>query len=256
MSEQVIVEVQDAILRIQINRPEKKNALLPPMYAAMAQALEAVNADPDVRVALIHGIPGAFTAGNDLADFLDNPPKRSDAPVFRFLNALTGVHKPLIAAVSGVAVGVGTTMLLHCDFVYAAPDARFRLPFVHLGLCPEAASSLLLPRLAGHVRAAEALMLGEAFDAEKARSLGLINAIVPAERLLATAMEVAGKLAALPAGSLRATKFLMKTAQAQEVERHMSLEAENFKLRLDSPEAREAFSAFLEKRKPDFSRFA
>ncbi|GAB4172035.1 MAG: enoyl-CoA hydratase [Rhodocyclaceae bacterium] len=255
MSEQVIVEVQDAILRIQINRPEKKNALLPPMYAAMAQALEASNADPDVRVVLIHGVPGAFTAGNDLADFLEHPPKRSDAPVFRFLNALTGVYKPLLAAVSGVAVGVGTTMLLHCDLVYAAPDALFRLPFVHLGLCPEAASSLLLPRLAGHVRAAEALMLGEAFGAEKARELGLINAVVPAERLMDTAMEAARKLAALPAGSLRATKFLMKTAQSQEVERHMSLEAENFKLRLDSPEAHEAFSAFLEKRKPDFSRF-
>lgn len=255
MSGKILVESQDNILRIQISRPEKKNALLAPMYAAMAQALEASNADPDVRVVLIHGVPGAFTAGNDLAEFRAHPPKNTDAPVFRFLHAIAGAYKPLIAAVSGVAVGVGTTMLLHCDLVYAAPDARFQLPFVHLGLCPEAASSLLLPRLAGHVRAAELLMLGEPFGAEKAREIGLINAVCEDARLLDTAMEAARRLAALPAASLRATKFLMKTAQAQEVVRHMSLETENFKVRLDSPEAREAFNAFLEKRKPDFSRF-
>jgi enoyl-CoA hydratase/carnithine racemase len=255
MSEFIVCELADRILRIAIDRPERKNAMTEPMYAALARALSAADTDPGVRVVVIHGGPGAFTAGNDIKDFLDHPPRSTDAPVFRFLRAISGVYKPVIAAVSGVAVGIGTTMLLHCDLVFAAPDARFQLPFVSLGLCPEAASSLLLPHYAGYQRAAELLLLGEPFGAETAREIGLVNAVCEADRLLDTAMARARSLAALPPASVRATKFLMKTPLAQDVERHMSLETENFKVRLDSPEAKEAFRAFLEKRKPDFSRF-
>jgi len=255
MSDFIQTDTQDHILRIEINRPEKKNALLGPMYADMAKALERSDEDGDIRVVLISGASGGFTAGNDLNDFLNDPPKRNDAPVFRFLHAISGARKPVVAAVAGVAVGVGTTMLLHCDLVYAARNAMFRLPFVPLGLCPEAASSLLLPRLAGYARAAELLMLGEHFGAEKAREIGLVNAICAPEALMDTATAAARKLASLPPASLRATKFLMKSTLTEEIARHMSLETENFKVRLDSPEAKEAFSAFLEKRQPDFSRF-
>lgn len=255
MSEFIRTETQGHVLRIQINRPVKKNALLAAMYADMACALEASDEDAGVRVVMIHGVSGAFTAGNDLNDFLNNPPKRGDAPVFRFLHAISGARKPIVAAVSGVAVGVGTTMLLHCDLIYAARDAMFRLPFTPLGLCPEAASSLLLPRLAGYPRAAELLLLGEHFGADKAYEIGLVNAVCAPEALLDTANAAARKLASLPPASVRATKFLMKSTLTQEIVRHMSLETENFKVRLDSPEAKEAFAAFLEKRQPDFSRF-
>jgi enoyl-CoA hydratase/carnithine racemase len=246
---------EGAVQRIQINRPEKKNALTADMYAAIAQAIKAADADAGVRVVLIHGAGDAFTAGNDLQDFLANAPRTPDAPVFRFLNAISHVEKPMVAAVSGVAVGVGTTMLLHCDLVYAAEGTKFALPFVNLGLCPEAASSFLLPAIVGYQRAAELLLLGEPFDAAKAYQLGIVSEVVPAEILMMRAGEAAKKLAEKPAASVRITKRLMKRAWLPAIDAALAEEIRNFGERLGSPEAKEAFSAFLEKRKPDFSRF-
>jgi enoyl-CoA hydratase/carnithine racemase len=245
-----------AVQRIQLNRPEKKNALTADMYAAVADAIGAAEADAGVRVVLIHGAGDAFTAGNDLQDFLADPPRTPDAPVARFLQAISHAEKPLVAAVGGVAVGVGTTMLLHCDLVYAADGTKFALPFVNLGLCPEAASSFLLPAIAGYQRAAELLLLGEPFDAAKAHALGIVTEVVPAEILLMRAEEAAQKLTAKPAASVRITKRLMKRAWMPAIDAALAEEMRQFGARLGSPEAKEAFSAFLEKRKPDFSRFA
>jgi len=243
------------VLRIQFNRAEKKNAITAAMYQALAHALRQAERDNAVRVGLLHGAPDVYTAGNDLQDFLASPPRSTDAPVFQFLRAIHDFPKPLIAAVSGLAVGIGTTMLLHCDLVYCAPGTRFSVPFVNLGLCPEAGSSFLLPRLAGYQRAAELLMLGEPFAAETAKQIGLVNAIVPAESLLATAMAAAEKLAAKPAASLRKTKMLMKQGIHEAVKLAMGDESVAFRECLQSQEAKEAFCAFLEKRQPDFSRF-
>ena len=251
----ILTESEDGVLRVQFNRADKKNAITAAMYQALAHALRHAERDNAVRVALIHGAPEVFTAGNDLQDFLANPPDSIDAPAFQFLRAIEAFPKPLVAAVGGLAVGVGTTMLLHCDLVYCAPGTRFSLPFVNLGLCPEAGSSFLLPRLAGYQRGAELLMLGEPFAAETAKEIGLVNAIVPAESLLATAMATARSLAAKPVASLRETKTLMKQGIHEAVKLAMSDECEAFRERLQSPEAREAFSAFLEKRAPDFSKF-
>ncbi len=248
-------ESRDGVLCIEIDRPEKKNALTAAMYQGMADAIKSAEADAKVRVVLIHGKPDVFTAGNDLQDFLDNPPRDDARPVFQFLYGISRAQKPIVAAVAGVAVGIGTTMLLHCDLVYAAPNARLQLPFVNLGLVPEAASSLLLPALVGYQRAAELLMLGEPFDAHKAREIGLITDVVPADRLFDTAMAQARKLVEKPAASLRLTKQLLKQAQAEAVAQRIKLESDHFGVRLASPEAKEAFSAFLEKRKPNFSAF-
>jgi enoyl-CoA hydratase/carnithine racemase len=251
----VLAARDGAVQRIQINRPEKKNALTADMYAAIAAALKAADADPGVRAVLIHGAGDAFTAGNDLQDFLANAPRTPDAPVFGFLEAVSHAEKPLVAAVSGVAVGVGTTMLLHCDLVYAADGTKFALPFVNLGLCPEAASSFLLPAIVGYQRAAELLLLGEPFDAAKAHALGIVTEVVPAEILMLRAGDAAKKLAGKPAASLRLTKRLMKRAWMAAIEAALAEEIRHFGERLGSPEAKEAFSAFLEKREPDFSRF-
>jgi enoyl-CoA hydratase/carnithine racemase len=252
----VLTAREGAVQRIQINRPEKKNALTADMYAAIADAIKAADADSGVRVVLVHGAGDAFTAGNDLQDFLANAPRYSDAPVFRFLNAISHVEKPMIAAVAGVAVGVGTTLLLHCDLVYAADGTRFALPFVNLGLCPEAASSFLLPTIAGYQRAAELLLLGEPFDAARAREIGIVTDVVPAEILMMRAQEAAQKLAEKPAASVRITKRLMRRAWLPAIEAALAEEIRAFGERLGSPEAKEAFSAFLEKRKPDFSKLA
>ena len=248
--------IADSILRIRFDRAEKKNAITAAMYQTMAEALLAAEADAAVRVVLFEGSPAIFTAGNDLEDFLKNPPSGSDSPVFRFLTAISHAKKPLIAAVAGAAVGIGTTMLLHCDAVYAADNARFSLPFASLGLCPEAASSLLLPSLAGYQRAAEKLMFGEPFDAAEAREMGLVNQILPAAELAVFAYERARKLAALPAAALRTTKALMRGAHLKAVEAQMAEEGAQFRKLLASPAAREAFSAFFERRKPDFSTFS
>jgi enoyl-CoA hydratase/carnithine racemase len=256
MSEAVRTELNDGVFHIEMARPEKKNALTAAMYRTMADALATAEADPAVRVILISGAGGNFTAGNDLADFLETPPMEEDAPVFRFISGFANLQKPFVAAVEGVAIGVGTTMLLHCDLAYAGNLARFALPFANLGLTPEAASSLLLPLRAGHARAAEMLMLGEVFPAQVALDAGIINAVLPDGKVLDHALERCRKLTTQPAASLRLTKQLMKRAQQASINEIMGVEADIFKQRLVSPDAKEAFAAFFEKRKPDFSKFS
>ena len=251
----ILTEIKDGILRIEIDRPDKKNALTAAMYQAMADAIKAAEADAKVRVVLIHGKSDLFTAGNDLRDFLDSRPRDDDRPAFQFLRNISRAQKPIIAAVAGAAVGIGTTMLLHCDLVYAAPNARLQLPFVNLGLVPEAASSLLLPALVGYQRAAELLLLGEPFSAQTAKEIGLVTAVVPEDVLLETALAQAKKLAQKPATSVRLTKQLMKRGFAAAMAEQMELEIGHYGVLLGAPEAKEAFAAFFEKRKPDFSKF-
>lgn len=249
---EILTAKADGILTITFNRPDKKNALTSAMYAALADALEAAEADSEVRVILFAGNGGAFTAGNDLQDFLNNPPQGDNTPVFRFLRAISTAAKPLVAAVSGVAVGVGSTMLLHCDLVYAGESAKFSFPFVNLALVPEAASSLLLPAMIGHHRAAELFMLGEPFTPQTAKDCGIVNAIHPDDKLLAEATAVAAKLAAKPPTAIRLTKQLLKRTKG-DVAGQMALEGEHFRAQLKSTEAREAMTAFFEKRPPKFS---
>lgn len=253
--EQVLIEGEGGVLRIRLNRPGKKNAITRAMYTAMTAALERAVTEPAVRVVLITGVPGCFTSGNDLLDFVQHPPKDESSPVLQFLGAMAAFPKPIVAAVNGIAVGIGVTLLLHCDLVYAAEDARFQMPFVNLGLCPEAASSYLLPRLMGHVRAAELLLLGEPFDARTAREFGLVNGLCSVQAVEEEAMARALRLAAQPPAAVRATKALIKSALVQPVAGALREESVRFAERLTSPEAAEAFQAFLGKRKPDFSRF-
>jgi enoyl-CoA hydratase/carnithine racemase len=250
----VRVEQVDRVAVITLARPEKKNALTLAMYRAIVDALRDAEADAGIRVTLLQGSGGVFTAGNDLFDFMQSPPSSDDTPVFHLLRGLLHARKPVVAAVSGPAVGIGTTALLHCDLVYADATARFRMPFVDLGLCPEAASSLLLPLLAGPVRAAELLLLAEAFDATVAREIGLINAIVPDAS--AHALERAKLLATKAPAAVRVTKQLLRDHQRERVERAMRDEGALFLERLRSPEAAEAFQAFFQRRAPDFSRFS
>lgn len=256
MSAAVRIDQANGVFHVEMARPEKKNALTADMYRMMADALVSAEADPSVRVILISGAGGNFTAGNDLADFLDKPPMDDSTPVFRFINGFANLQKPFVAAVEGVAIGVGTTLLLHCDLAYAGSGARFALPFANLGLTPEAASSLLLPLCAGHARAAEMLMLGEVFSAQKALECGIVNAVLPDGHVLDHALERCRKLTAQPAASLRLTKQLMKRAQQASIRETMNVEADVFRQRLVSPDAKEAFAAFFEKRKPDFSKFS
>jgi enoyl-CoA hydratase/carnithine racemase len=255
MPDTIVTESADRIARIQINRPEKKNALTADMYQRLADALRGAAADSRIRVVFIHGQADCFCSGNDLKDFLERPPHADNAPVFQFLQAISTAPKPVVAAVSGVAVGIGTTMLLHCDLVFATAQTRFQLPFVPLGIVPEAGSSLLLPMMAGYQRAAELLLLGRPFGAEKAREIGFVNEIVAPEALMTHASEAAQALAALPPESVRLTKALMRKRNAPAVAQQMDEEGRTFRARLDSPEAKEAMTAFFEKRKPDFSRF-
>jgi enoyl-CoA hydratase/carnithine racemase len=247
----VITANANGILTITFNRPDKKNALTGAMYTLLADALEAAEKDSAVRVILFTGNGGAFTAGNDLQDFLDNPPDGENTPVFRFLRAISMAGKPMIAAVSGVAVGVGTTMLLHCDLVYAAENARLSLPFVNLALVPEAASSLLLPRMIGHHRAAELFLLGEPFSAATAAEYGIVNKVCPDDRLTEEAMAVARKIAAKPPTAIKLTKQLLKQSKG-DVAGQMAAEGAHFRAQLKSAEAREAMTAFFEKRPPKF----
>jgi enoyl-CoA hydratase/carnithine racemase len=255
MNVPVRFETSGGIFHIELARPEKKNALTAAMYQSLADSLAGAEADPTVRVILISGAGGNFTAGNDLADFLEQPPLDDSAPVFHFITGFANLQKPFVAAVEGVAIGVGTTMLLHCDLAYAGASARFALPFANLGLTPEAASSLLLALRTGHARAAEMLMLGEVFSAQTALETGIVNAVLPDGQVLAHALERCRKLIAQPAASIRLTKQLMKRAQQALIRETMGIEAEVFRERLVSPEAKEAFAAFFEKRKPDFSPF-
>lgn len=251
MSE-ILTSQADGILTITFNRPDKKNALTSAMYAVLADALEAAETDSAVRVILFAGNGGAFTAGNDLQDFLNNPPQGDGSPVFRFLRAISTASKPMVAAVSGVAVGVGSTMLLHCDLVYAGESAKFSFPFVNLALVPEAASSLLLPNLIGHQRAAELLLLGEPFTPATAKEYGIVNAVFADDKLLAEATAVAKKLAAKPPSAMKLSKQLMRAPKG-DVAGQMAAEGVHFRAQLQSAEAREAMTAFFEKRPPKFS---
>lgn len=251
------IERDGAILNIGINRPEKKNALTGDMYAALADGLEQAERDDAVRVILLHGKGGAFTGGNDLEDFLKKPWKgQAMPPAVRFIRAVAGAKKPVVAAVQGLAVGVGTTILLHCDLVYASDDAKFIMPFINLGIVPEAASTVLLPGLIGRQRAMELFLLGTPLSAQRAHEFGLVNTVTPPDAVLSTATAAARQLAEKPAGAVRACKELVKRAYQAEVDRALSEEVAVISERLDSPETKEALSAFLEKRKPDFSRFS
>jgi enoyl-CoA hydratase/carnithine racemase len=250
----IVTERSAAILRVQLNRPAKKNALTSTMYLTLAAIFNEAARDEGIRVVLWYGAGGSFTAGNDVEDFLRDPPWPGQSPQSQLMTALMEFDKPLVAAVQGIAVGGGTTMLTHCDFVYAGESARFQTPFINIGLVPEFGSSFSLPSRIGYLRAAELFLLGQPFDARRAAELGLVTRVVPDADLLATAMETADKLAQKPIGALRACKRLTRLSSREEVEAAISRENEEFVLRLRSPEAREAFSAFVEKRPPDFTR--
>jgi enoyl-CoA hydratase/carnithine racemase len=252
---EIIAEVHDHILRIEINRPEKKNALTRAMYAAMADAIVRADEDKNIRVILMHGTRDCFTAGNDLKDFQAFRKDGNNKDVSNFLAAISRANKPLVAAVGGVAVGVGTTMLLHCDLVYAGDGAKFSLPFVALGLCPEAASSYLLPGLIGQKRASELLLFGEPFSAATALKFGLVNAVYTDSEFIDKAYRRAEKLAQQPPASVRITKALLKRPISQSIADTMLEERKYFSERLLSGECDEAFTAFFERRKPDFSGF-
>jgi enoyl-CoA hydratase/carnithine racemase len=245
-------EIDGAIATIAFNRPQKKNAITAAMYQAAADALKEADGHDAVRVIVITGDGNCFTAGNDLEDFLQSPPQGDDSPVTQFMNTLRAMTKPVVAAVPGLAIGIGTTLLMHCDLVYASERAKFAMPFTQLGLCPEFASSVLLPRLAGYQRAAEKLLLGEPFDASEAERMGLVNRVLPAEELMPFVQTQLIKLAALPSESLRVTKQLMKVDLQTPVDAAMLSEMQHFTHMLSGPDAKEAFAAFLEKRKPCF----
>jgi enoyl-CoA hydratase/carnithine racemase len=250
----------NGVATIEIARPEKKNALTVAMYQAMADALNAAQADPAVRAVLITGQPGIFTSGNDIEDFMSRPPGQgsnaADSPVFQFMRALVGIDKPVVAAVTGAAIGIGTTMLLHCDLVYVSDEARLAMPFVSLGLVPEFASSLVVPRLLGNVKAAEKLLLGDPFSPEDAVDARIANAVLPAGEVVNHARRIAERFNSLPPGAVRETKKLLRRTSTDEVLKTIAIEGELFGARLRSPEAMEAFQAFFQKRKPDFSKFS
>lgn len=250
----ILLHAEGGVMTLTLNRLERKNSITSDMYAALADGIARAQEDASVRVVLLQGHETVFSAGNDINDFLNKPPAGQDSPVFRFLRGIATFPKPLIASVCGPAVGIGTTMLLHCDLVYAGDNAAFSMPFVNLGLCPEAASSLLVPRMLGYHRAAEALMLGEPFFAEAALEVGLVNRVLPPTEANGYANAQAKKLAGKPLSSLVETKRLMKLGQQDAVLQQMQLEGESFGRMLREPAAREAFTAFMEKRKPDFSK--
>lgn len=249
----ILVHTEGGVTTLTFNRPTRKNSITAAMYAALADAMEQARDDASVRVVVIQGHESVFSAGNDLGDFLNSPPAGEDAPVFRFLRNIASFPKPLLAAVCGPAVGIGTTMLFHCDLVYAGDNAAFSMPFVNLGLCAEGASSLLAPQMFGHHRAAEALLLGEPFYAEAALEVGLVNKVLPPSEAAGYAHAVARKLAAKPMTSLIETKRLMKKGQQALVLQTMAEEGAVFGRMLREPAAKEAFAAFMEKRAPVFA---
>jgi enoyl-CoA hydratase/carnithine racemase len=246
--------VVDGVATIEIARPEKKNAITRAMYTELAVAFDAAREDPAVRAVLLTGQPGIFTSGNDIEDFVQRP-SDEEPPSITFMRALIGCDKPVVAAVTGAAIGIGTTMLLHCDFVYVSDEARLAMPFVSLGLVPEFASSLIVPQLMGNARAAEKLLLGDPFTGADAVEYGIANAVLPASEVVRHARRVAERFNALPPGAVRETKRLMRRSRSAAILDAIDVERDIFAARLQSPEAKEAFSAFFDKRKPDFSRF-
>ena len=245
-------ETTQRVARVRFDRLDKKNAITVEMYAQLGAALAAAEADAQVRAVLLHGSADCFTAGNDVADFLNAPRNPGASPARALFDVLPHMKKPVVAAVGGPAVGIGSTLLLHCDLVYAAPNARFQLPFVPLGIVPEFGSTFLLPLLAGYQRAAELLLLGQPFSAQKAYEAGIVTEVVPQDKLLEHALQVANALAALPFESIRLTKRLMKARLGETLAAVIDEETRLFTERLSAPDAKEALRAFLEKRKPNF----
>lgn len=250
----ILTHFDAGVTTLTLNRLDKKNSITSDMYAAMAKAIDEAQANSACRVLVIQGHESIFSAGNDIGDFLNKPPSTAESPVFHFMRALSMFDKPVIAAVAGPAVGIGTTLLFHCDLVYAGDNAAFSMPFVNLGLCPEFASSILAPQMFGYHRAAEALLLGEAFFAEAALEIGLVNRVVPPTEVNGYAQAQAKKMAAKPLSSLVETKRLMKGGQNKTLIERMGEEGQSFRRMLTEPAAREAFGAFMEKRKPDFTK--
>jgi enoyl-CoA hydratase/carnithine racemase len=245
----------NGVATIEIARPEKKNAITGAMYTQLVAAFDVAREDNAVRAVLLTGQPGIFTSGNDIEDFVQRPASLEQAPSFAFMKALMACDKPVVAAVTGAAIGIGTTMLLHCDFVYVSDEARLAMPFVSLGVVPEFGSSLIVPQLMGNVRAAEKLLLGEPFTAAEAVECGIANAVLPAAEVVRHARRVAERFNALPPGAVRETKRLLRRSRSAALLETIGIEGKAFGERLQSPEAKEAFSAFFEKRKPDFSKF-
>jgi enoyl-CoA hydratase/carnithine racemase len=249
----IVTERSGSILRVQLNRPAKKNAMTAAMYDTILDLLNAAAKD-EIRVVLWHGAGDSFCAGNDLEDFLKNPMGPDDSPQSRLIEALIHFDKPIVAAVHGAAIGGGTTMLTHCDFVYAGESAKFQMPFINLALVPEFGTSFSIPARIGYLRAAELIQLGQPFDAHRAAELGFVTRVVPDEKLLATATETAQKLAEKPAGALQACKKLMRQPVRPQLEQAVKLENEEYAVRLRSADSKEAITAFFEKRQPDFTR--
>jgi enoyl-CoA hydratase/carnithine racemase len=254
--DEIITERSGSILRVELNRPAKRNAMTSGMYLALAEIFKDALKDDRTRVMLWHGAGSSFCAGNDVEDFLKNPPGPGESPQARLMNALIDFDKPLIAAVQGAAIGGGTTMLTHCDFVYAGESAKFQMPFVNLAVVPEFGSSCSIPASIGHIRAAELILLGLPFDAKRAADLGFVTQVVSDQNLLATATETARKLAAKPASALQASKRLMKRSFREQIKAAIKAENEEFSAQVRSQDAKEALTAFLERRAPDFSKTA
>lgn len=255
MSQTIIENIENGILKIQINRPEKKNALTHSMYSALASALTAANTDKKVRVVYLTGTKDIFTSGNDITDFAANPPTNKDSPVIQFLYSLASLEKPFVVAANGPAIGVGTTLMLHSDFVILGTNTQLQMPFASLGLCPEAASSYLLPARVGYPKAAEWLLLGNAFTAKEAKEAHLVNEVCEPEHYQARALEIADKITRLPASAIAATRKLLKMSHQEIVKETIDTESAIFYERLNSPEAKEAFTAFFQKRAPNFEPF-
>jgi enoyl-CoA hydratase/carnithine racemase len=251
--DELVAERSGSILRLELNRPQKRNALTSRMYVALADALNDAAGDERTRVVLLHGAGESFCAGNDLQDFLNNPPGAGESPQARLMNALLDFDKPLVAAVHGAAVGSGTTMLLHCDFVYAGESARFQMPFINLAVVPEFGSSCVVAATIGQARAAELILLGSPFNAERAADLGFVTQVVPDQILLEVASETARKLAEKPASALQASKRLMKLPVREQIRAAMRAENEEFSVQVRSDDAREAIRAVVEKRPPRFA---
>jgi enoyl-CoA hydratase/carnithine racemase len=249
------IEQGEGLLTLTLNRPAYKNALTHAMYTTMSNALQHAENDKTIKVVLIKGQGTCFTSGNDLNDFLNNPPNEKEAPALRFLHTLSNCPQPLVAQVEGLAVGVGSTLLLHCDLVYASTQASFSMPFVRLGLCPEGASSALLPLVAGYQKAAQWLLLGDTFTAQQANEAGLVTSVLPPQDIEAHVQTQLTKLLNLPAHSLRESKKLMKMHLKAHVTRTIEQEANTFLSMIPRPEAQEAFRAFGEKRQPNFRQF-
>jgi enoyl-CoA hydratase/carnithine racemase len=250
----IVTERTNGILRVELNRPERKNALTAAMYAHLAEIFNETAKDEETRVVLWHSTGDAFSAGNDVGDFLKNPPGPGESPQARLMDAFVRFEKPIVAAVQGAAIGSGTTMLTHCDVVYAGESAKFQLPFINLALVPEFGSSYSLPARIGHLRAAELFLLGEPFSASRAAELGLVTRVVPDQQLFAKATEAAQKLAAKPGGALRDSKRLIKQGFIDQVKAAIRVELESFSEHVHSPDSKEALAAFLEKRPPNFHK--